>query len=730
MSKAKAKKTKKKGLSKAALIIIGALLTIAITIIAVALYVFIYSFSYIHGDLKIDLKEYRYSQNQTSFVYAYDSNGDPVEVTRLFGTINRVWVDIEDTNPYIAKCYVGLEDKRFYEHEGVDWTRTIAAVVKYGGKQGGSTLTQQLIKNLTEEDEVTYVRKYKEILNALNLERFYSKEDIIEAYLNTVYLSHGCYGVKTAAETYFGKDISECNLAESAALAAITQFPSKYDPILNPDNNKERREYCLKLMLDQDLITQKEYDEAMKYEIKFQLNQQTQEDSNVVYSYYTDAVINQVEQDLMSKYGYTAKTASNKINYGGLKIYSAVDLDIQSAMDSVYESRDYVADDSVQSAMTILDYDGRVVGIEGGIGEKTGRRELNRATDSPRQPGSTIKPISVYGPAIDTGATYWSKTYANSASLTINGQAWPKNQGGYGGGNYVTVQYGLAQSYNTISARVLSDVGLNTSYTYLKDKFCLKHLDPGDESYSPLATGSMTHGATTLEMAAAFQTFGNGGMYHQPYFYYKVEDASGNVILDKADYDNHQAIEESSAEIMNHLLQTVMSMGTGTPYNVEGQTTFGKTGTTDNDNDRWFVGGTPYYVAAVWYGYDIPREIYNVWNNPAGNLFKNVMDKVHSGLSQKEFPSAESGVTQAYYCTNSGMLAGNGCPSNLGYYRSDDMPAYCSGHYSGGGEGSGSGGNGGGTSSGESTSGGGGGAEGGGGGEAQAQEPAQETPQE
>lgn len=701
------KKANKRGLGKAALIIIGTLLTVAITIIAVALYVLIYSVNYVKGDLKIDLQEYRYSQNQTSFIYAYDSDGEPIEVTRLFGTINRVWVDIEDTNPYIAKCYVGLEDKRFYEHDGVDWTRTIAAVVKYGGKQGGSTLTQQLIKNLTEEDEVTYVRKYKEILNALNLERYYSKEDIIEAYLNTVYLSHGCYGVKTAAETYFGKDISECNLSECAALAAITQFPSKYDPILNPENNKERREYCLKLMLDQNLISQNEYEEAMNYEIDFQLNQKTQEDSSVAYSYYTDAVINQVEQDLMSKYGYTAKTASNKINYGGLRIYSAVDLDIQEAMDSIYQSRNYVADGEVQSSMTILAYDGRVVGIEGGVGEKTGRRELNRATDSPRQPGSTIKPISVYGPAIDSGATYWSKTYANSASLTINGQAWPKNQGGYGGGNYVTVQYGLAQSYNTISARVLTDLGLHTSFTYLKDKFCLQHLDPGDETYSPLATGSMTHGATTLEMAAAFQTFGNGGTYHQPYFYYRVEDASGNVILDRSDYDSHQAIDESSAEIMNRLLRTVMSMGTGTPYNVSGQTTFGKTGTTDDDKDRWFVGGTPYYVGAVWYGYDIPREIYNVWNNPAGNLFKYVMDKVHAGYGSKEFPTAESGLTQAYYCTNSGMLASNGCPSALGYYRSSDMPPYCSGHYSSGSEEGGSSGDGGSTKSEGGSSGGG-----------------------
>ena len=213
MAKASTKKAKKRGLSKPALIVIGILLTAALTIIAVALYVFIYSYSYVHGDLKIDLKEYRYSQNQTSFVYAYDSKGDPVEVTRLFGTINRVWVDIEDTNPYIAKCYVGLEDKRFYEHHGVDCIRVGGVLKPNNVGQGGSTITQQLIKNLTDQNDVTFVRKFNEILSALNLEKHYNKDQIIEAYLNTIYLSHGCYGVKTAAETYFGKEAKDLNIS-------------------------------------------------------------------------------------------------------------------------------------------------------------------------------------------------------------------------------------------------------------------------------------------------------------------------------------------------------------------------------------------------------------------------------------------------------------------------------------------------------------------------------------
>ena len=686
VSKENKKANKKKGriAKRIGLAILGIFLIGIITTGIIGTYVYRYCTNYINGECAINLDEYKETQNQTSFVYGYNKDGKLVEINRLFGSINRVWVDIENTNDYIAKCYIAAEDKRFYEHNGVDWKRTASVALQANG-QGGSTITQQLIKNLTEEDDVTFVRKFHEILNALNLEKYYSKEEIVEAYINTVYLSHGCYGVKTAAETYFGKDISKLNLAECASLAAITKYPTYYDPILNPENNKARQEWCLKEMLEQGMITQDEYTEAVNYDLQFNYTEKETSKNDKPYSWYTDALIKQVIDDLMAKYGYTQKKASKMINYGGLRIYSAVDLSIQKDIDSIFANRDYVGDGTVQASMAILAYDGRVVGISGGIGKKTGRLELNRAVDSPRQPGSTIKPVSVYGPAIDTGAAYWSKSYQDSPSQVINGQPWPKNQFGQGGGGYVTLQYGLAQSMNTIAARCLLDVGLDTSYEYVTEKFKLGHLiEEYDKSYAPLAVGGMRYGATTLEMAAAFQAFGNGGTYNQPYFYYKVTDADGNVLLDRSNYDSHKAIEPSSAEIMNKLLRTVMQYGTGTPYNVSGQVTFGKTGTTDDDHDRWFVGGTPYYVGAVWYGYDTPQEIYYYNNNPAGNLFKYVMDKVHSGLSEKEFPYAPSGVTDAYYCTATGMIASSGCPSQLGYFRSDNMPGYCQGNHGGG----------------------------------------------
>lgn len=680
-----AKKPMTKGKRRALAIVLGVFIVGFVTAVIIFTSVFVYAFGKVHGDLLVNLDDYKNQQNQTSIVYAYKNNDEtkPVEVTRLYGTENRIWVDTEKMNAYIGKCFVALEDKRFYEHNGVDWKRTFSAATIYGGSQGGSTITQQLVKNLTGDNKVTFVRKFNEIIKALNLERSFEKEDVLEAYLNTVYLSQGCYGVETAAEMYFNKTIGECNLAESACIASITQYPSKYDPLQNPDENKKRQEQCLKNMLNQELITQQEYDEAVNYKLKF--NKKGIKNSNNVsgtYSYYTDTLINEVIEDLMEKYGYTESEATHTLYYGGLRIYSAVDRKIQKAMDSIYTSRDYVADGTVQSAMTIMDYEGRVVGIVGGVGKKKGMRGLNRASDSPRQPGSTIKPLSVYGPGIDTGALYWSEKFQDSPSLTVDGEPWPKNQTNTGSKAYYTLQRGLALSLNTISARCLTEVGLETSYDYLKNKFMLTHLDDvNDVNYSSLAVGGMHHGATTLDMAAAYACFGNGGTYYEPYFYYKVTDSQGNVVLDRANYDNHQAIDESSAEIMNKLLQTVMTSGTGTAYNVAGQTTFGKTGTTDDDKDRWFCGGTPYYVASVWYGYDNPRVISNVYTNPSGRLFKLVMDKVHSGYSGKSFPTAASGVKTASYCSVSGKLMSSTCGSGgTGYYRSDFMPDYCYSH--------------------------------------------------
>ena len=251
-------------------ILLGFVLVVAVVFIVCFSVIAIYGYSFVHGDPVFNLTEEKYSQNQTSFIYGYDSDGNQVELTRLHGEENRIWVNLDDMSPHLKDAFIAIEDQRFEKHHGVDWIRTIGVIVKPSNSgQGGSTITQQLIKNLTDEKDVTIVRKFNEILSALNLERNYSKDEIIEAYLNTIYLSEGCYGVKTAAETYFGKDVSDLNIAECASITAITQFPGKYDPLRKPENNRQRQLRILEEMLSQGFITQEEYDEAVAYEMVF-----------------------------------------------------------------------------------------------------------------------------------------------------------------------------------------------------------------------------------------------------------------------------------------------------------------------------------------------------------------------------------------------------------------------------------------------------------------------------
>lgn len=531
-------------------ILLGIIIVIAVVGIICSSVLFVYGYSIVHGDVVFNLDDEASSQNQTSFIYGYDDNNEPVEITRLHGEENRIWLDIDDMTPYLSKAFIATEDERFEKHHGVDWIRTIGVMVKpTNSGQGGSTITQQLIKNLTDENDVTFVRKFNEILSALNLEKHYSKDQIMEAYLNTIYLSHGCYGVKTAAETYFGKDVKDLNIAECATLAGITQFPTKYDPLLNPENNKKKQEYILGKMKSNNFITEEEYEEAKNYKLVFTNSPDYQgsqvsdngndsDDSSSINSYYTDYVIDEVIEDLQNA-GYSAKKARSLIYGGGLKIYSAVDFTVQSAIEDVYENYRKMPDETVQGACVIMDYKGRVLGMVGGTGKKEANRTLNRAWQSTRQPGSTIKPLSVYGPALEKSLQdddvdiYWSTPTKDAPLMNIDGKPWPTNEGGTYSNRTVTVQYGLANSLNTISARTLDKIGTTYSYDFFKNKFHISTLTPQDCDLAPMATGALTYGVTVLEMTAAYQAFGNGGYYYEPYGYYKIEDSKGNVIIEK-----------------------------------------------------------------------------------------------------------------------------------------------------------------------------------------------------
>ena len=397
--------------SLAGRIFLGILLVILVVGIVCVSVISIYGYSFVHGDPVFNLTEEKYSQNQTSFIYGENENGEQVELTRLHGEENRIWVNLEDMSPYMKNAFISIEDERFMKHHGVDWIRLVGVIVKRSNSgQGGSTITQRLIKNLTDENEVTIVRKFNEILSALNIEKNYSKDEIIEAYLNTIYLSEGCYGVKTASEKYFGKDVSDLNAAECAAIASITQYPSKYDPLRHPENNRKRQLRVLDKMLENGALTQEEYNEAVNYEMVFTNSEnyqgsqvsdsQSSANENRIDSYYVDYVIKSVIDDLQ-KMGYTEKKAKSMLYGGGLKIYTAVDYDVQNALEDVYENYKKMPDKKVQGAMVVMDYEGRILGLVGGTGKYSGKLGLNRASQSVRQPGSVIKPLSVYGPAFE-----------------------------------------------------------------------------------------------------------------------------------------------------------------------------------------------------------------------------------------------------------------------------------------------------------------------------------------
>lgn len=697
-----AKKPKNpKNLTKKAYILWGILATCVLTVLVVVTTVLVSAIVYVKGDLVVNLDEYKANQNQTSFVYAYDKSGATVELARLHGEEDRVWVDLDDMSPYLKEAFIALEDTRFMKHHGVDWIRTFGVIIKPKNiGQGGSTITQQLIKNITNNKEVTIVRKYREILMALNLEENYNKDVILEAYLNTLYLGSGCYGVKTASEKYFGKDVSELDAAECACLAVITKAPTKYNPLLNPEENLKRRNHCLKLMYDEGkgCLNEEEYNAATTENLiftnspdyvpsdKIKDTKTANEEEKVINSFYVDYVIQAVRDDLMEKYGYSKQQATNQIYYGGLKIYTAVDLDVQATLEDVYVNRKSFPDmvskkdgSKVQSAMTIMDYQGRIVAMVGQAGAKTQNRGLNRAANSYRQPGSTIKPLATYAPAIDMNIYNYSSMIKDYA-IAVNGSLWPHNvDKSLGSGNNVTVKYAIQKSLNTVPARIINyDVGIDNSFNFLRDNFHLSRLDEKeDRTLSPLATGALTNGTTTVEMAAAYATFGNGGLYYKPYAYYKVTNSSGSeIVLSNENPASQRAISEETSDIMCELLQTVDTSYYGTASNVRKFQIMAKTGTTSSDKDRWFCAGTPYYVAAVWVGFDSPETL-NASVNPGGKIFFRVFDDIHKGLDAKQFPKS-SGTVEKSFCSRTGKLASSNCGSTQkGWYKITSLPAVC-----------------------------------------------------
>ncbi len=593
-------------------------------------------------DLDLSLEDYQLDESST--IYYQDAEGQWNELVTLAGKYKRKWVDYEDIPPYMEKALVAIEDKRFYEHKGVDWYRTAGAFVKMGVQMqnsfGGSTITQQLIKNLTGQDDVTISRKLSEIFGALELEKKYDKQEIMEWYLNAVYFGESCYGVQAAAETYFGKDVSELSLAECASIIGITNKPTYYDPFYSEQNNKERQETILREMYEQEYIDYDTYKAAVAEELVF-TRSPDEEYSQHIYSYYEETVIADVLDDLMELKGISRDAARILLYNGGYKIYSCIDMNVQSTIDSVYTDLNAIpkatgSNEQFQSAIVVMDpYDGRILGLSGGVGTKNINFGLNRATQAYRSPGSSFKPIASYGPAMNEGLITPDTVVNDSPHIKLKGTDWYPHNVSYEVCGKITIQEALRRSLNTVAAQIVDVVTPQTCYDYLTQRLGFEHLVPDDISYAPMALGQLTIGATVREMAQAYCPFVNNGVFTYSRTYSMVTDSQGNVIIDNTP-ETIAAFEPNTANCMTYMMQNNVENGIAGEARLWNMPVAGKTGTSGEKKDRYFCGVTPYYVAAVWTGYDTPAPI-SVYGNPAAQLFQKVMMPLHTGLEWRNF---------------------------------------------------------------------------------------------
>lgn len=700
-----------------------------------------------NDDLNLD----RLSQSQSSTIVAYDSaTGQWIETATLKSTdSHRLQASLSEIPENLQWAFICTEDKDFYNEPGVNIKRTIAATINeyifpiLPSKQGASTIEQQLVKNLTQEKADSGVagalRKVREIFRAWGIYKNFSKQTILECYLNTISFTGTIQGVKTAAVEYFGKDVSELTLSECAVIASITKAPRSYDPYNNPENLLERRNLVLYNMYTQGKITEAEYQQAKAEPLVLaEESATTGTTTQNVRSYFDDALYEQLITDFMAAYNWTREQASNYIFTGGLTIQSTMDPSMQAKMEQVMLNTDdkyfpagwveeettqlldtdtpvynedgtlktktnedgtviYYRKVRTQAAMVTVDYDGNVLALVGGLGQKATSASLNRAYSVARQTGSSIKPLTVYSQGIECGLYTWSTMILDGPLYTAEDEKvkdsktgawrdWPKNYGGTYSYEEVPLYMGLARSLNTIAAQIGDTVGVDAMYNVARNTLQLNHFTEDDANLAALCMGSQAHGATPLEMAAAFQIF-NDGKYTTPHLYTKVYDSDGNLVLE-ADTTSYQALTPQTATIMNRLLHNVTAISGGTAARLGGQVaghdTIGKTGTASDERDLWFVGATSYYVTSVWWGYDNPKDMRaTVGRNAAKtstcvDAWKAYNTLIHESLEPKAWPMAETGVVMRPYCTASGLLASDACVSTAqGYYREDALPDVC-----------------------------------------------------
>lgn len=678
-----------------------------------------------------------------------DTKGNTTATLVASGS-NRVYVTIDEIPKNLQNAFIAIEDARFLEHNGIDIKGIIRAgingiVAGFRFREGASTITQQLLKNnvfttwTAEKSQADrFKRKIQEQYLALQLEKEESKDWILENYLNTVNLGQNTLGVQSASQRYFGKDVSELTLSECAVIAGITKNPGGYNPISHPEANAKRRQKVLDDMLEQELITKKQYKKALKDSVysRIQKVNAKQLDKSSVHSYFVDALTEQVIEDLMEVLGCSQTEAYKRLYNTGLTIYSTQDPDIQKICDeqvnnlenypmapktsfsmtltvqkadgefayydeqtmlSYYQSSNkaytinfasqeealaavekYKADimekgDTIpengqtvtytlqpQAALTVIDQKtGEVKALVGGRGEKTANRTLNRATDSVRQPGSTFKVLAAFAPALDTRQMTLASVEDDAPYTYTNGTPLRNYNNKYGG--FTSIREAITQSINVVTVKVLTDIGIDTGYEYLTERFGFTTLTDQDRNEA-LALGGITRGVTNLELTAAYAAIANGGTYIKPRLYTKIIDHDGNVLIDNQPQEK-EALQKTTAWLLTNAMQDVMTIGTGKLANFEGMTLAGKSGTTTKNKDALFAGFSPYYSLVVWGGFDDNTEQDNGTTSYPKLIWRSVMSQIHEGLKNKKFKKP-SGIQTAEVCKKSGMPAQEGICNN------------------------------------------------------------------
>ncbi len=633
---------------------------------------------------------------QTTEIYAIDPDTDEYElITEVYLDENREWVNYEDMPKCLIDALVAIEDERFWSHNGVDWKRTAGAVVKYiAGVDdfGGSTITQQLIKNITGDNDYSWQRKAKEILRALYIEKRYDKDEILEYYLNTVYFNYRAYGVGVACEMYFDKSVTDINAAEAASLVSIVQMPNLYEPYYNPDNNAARKELVLEKMLELGTLTQEEFEYFRDYHISFNpKGMEMQYETNN--SYYVDQVINDVIADLAEQMDITEDAAEIYFYSAGLKVYTCLDQQVQDILDYYFiedESWWPEADteEQYQSAMYIMNpYTGQVMGMAGGRGEKT-QRGLNRATQSPRQTGSAIKPLSVYAPGIEEGVITLGSIVDDVPLTFMGSNPYPQNVSRTFLG--LTDMYtAIRQSLNATPSQILQQLTYETPYEYLTERLHFQHLSEDDIGVAAMAMGGMSRGATVAEMVAGYAALANKGVYTEPITYTKVESANGKVLIEKVPETN-QAFSEETAWLMQDLL--VDSVRNGFASMDLGLTLAGKTGTTDNNVDKWYMCYSEFFAAGIWVGFDENNQSLDnagVLSTISRYAFQYVMEDIVEikGWEGGELSEMPDTIVRGSYCKDCGGAPTANCSldprgSRIGstYYKEGTTPSACTCH--------------------------------------------------